>query len=374
MHPRHQHHSAYPQAIPKKSRVSAMGLPTLPRTSALKIMATLVAIVLALSFTLSLHAQDTAAGGTGPENALVPNTERTVLDPGETRWYTFLYDEGVDGDNEPSDALAELEMDRPGSIDFEVWTEDDVRMWRNGEDFNPTGAGTAAFDPDSDDNRDRSRLTWVGSGAATTTWYIVVSNESDRAAAFSLSVTGPDVYFPEAGQAAVTPTSTPQTNGGAETATASATMTTTAAMQESTTASQDMTTMAGMGPASALSPTGARRTLAPGESRWYTFRYAEGADADNPSEAVVELAISRPNSIDFEVWTEENVQQWANGEDFTPTGAGTPAFAIEDGDSDNRDRRLLRWVGSGAATTTWYVIVENTSDSAASYRLTVSGP
>ena len=228
MHPRHQHHSAYPQAIPKKSRVSAMGLPTLPHTFALKIMATLAAIVLALSFTLSLHAQDTAAGGTGPENALVPNTERTVLDPGETRWYTFLYDEGADGDNEPSDALAELEMDRPGSIDFEVWTEDDVRMWRNGEDFNPTGAGTAAFDPDSDDNRDRSRLTWVGSGAATTTWYIVVSNESDRAAAFSLSVTGPDVYFPEVGQAAVNPTSTPQTSEAAETATASATMTTTA--------------------------------------------------------------------------------------------------------------------------------------------------
>lgn len=135
--------------------------------------------------------------------------------------------------------------------------------------------------------------------------------------------------------------------------------------------------MAGSGPETALTPTGERETLTPNEKRWYTFRYVEGADGDDdgdePSDALAELTMAYPDSIDFEVWTEYDVRMWANGEDFYPTGAGTPAFDDEDGDSDNRDRRLLRWVGSGEATTTWYIVVENETEAPAPYRLTVSG-
>ncbi|MEZ4617560.1 MAG: hypothetical protein R2867_18885 [Caldilineaceae bacterium] len=366
---------------------------------AILIAAMLMAMTMIIALSMPMHAESLTqqttdvTGGTGPDNALTPTGQPAMLAPGATRWYTFLYAEGADGDGEPSDAVAELEMAQPGAITFEVWTEDDVRRWQNGEDFSPTGAGTPAFDPDSSDNRDRGRLTWVGSGAATTTWYIVVMNQSDQAASFSLSVTGPDVYFPEANsasqsgavqnsqvqtdtvQSGTAQTDTVQT-GTAQTDTVQAGTAQTDTVQagNSTAVSDMQSTMNGSGPATALTPTGMRRTLAPGESHWYTFRYAEGIDAENPSEAVVEAAISRPNSIDFEVWTEDDVNRWANGEDFTPTGAGTPAFAIEDGNSDNRDRRLLRWVGSGAATTTWYVIVENSSDAPAAYRLTVTGP
>lgn len=298
---------------------------------------------------------------TGPNNALIPTGERATLGPDEMHWYTFKYVEGADEDN-PSEAIAELTMARPDSVSFEVWTEDDVHRWQNGEEFDATGAGTPAYDEDAENDRDRSRLTWVGSGAAKTTWYIVVENETLTDASYRLTVSGPEVYFPETDSvmAEAAPSSDEVAPADDEAADVQA-------MAEAV-ETEDI------GPASALTPTGARRTLAPGETRWFTFQYTAGADDDDPSEAVAELAIAKPDSINLEVWTEEDVRMWANGEEFDPTGVGSPAYALEDEDSDNRNLRLLRWVGSGAAKTTWYLIVENETDVSVPYRLTVTGP
>jgi hypothetical protein len=118
--------------------------------------------------------------------------------------------------------------------------------------------------------------------------------------------------------------------------------------------------------------------LAPREQRWYTFEYTfeEATDSGRaPSNAIVELRMAQPGSLSFEVWTQDNVRQWQNGEDFTPTGAGTPAFAVgEDATADNRDLSLLRWVGSSEASVRYYVIVQNNTDTPVAYRLTISGP
>ena len=120
---------------------------------------------------------------------------------------------------------------------------------------------------------------------------------------------------------------------------------------------------------------GQQRVLAPNEMRWYTFDYTGGADDEDPEEVIAELRMAQPGSVDFEVWTEDDVRSWQNNEDFSPTGVGTPAFTVEDDENaDNRDRTLLRWVGSGQATTTYYIVVENQQDTPAPYRLTVTGP
>ena len=134
----------------------------------------------------------------------------------------------------------------------------------------------------------------------------------------------------------------------------------------------------GTGPENAMTITGQRATLDAGAQRWYTFEYAYDpeTDSDNtPSNAIVELRMAEAGSLSFEVWSGDNVRQWQNNEDFTPTGAGTPAFAIEEGsNADNRDRALLRWVGSSEASVRYYIIVTNNTDAPAAYRLTVSGP
>ncbi|MBX3011572.1 MAG: hypothetical protein KF832_08685 [Caldilineaceae bacterium] len=307
-------------------------------------------------------------GGTGPDDALSPTGETTTLDPHARRWYVFKYDYTV-GEN-PSQVIAELQMDEPGSISFEVWSQDDLNRWRNGEDFTPTGAGTPAFAIGAGaDNRDRTLLRWAGGSRATVTYYLIVENNTDNPMNYTLTVNGPTVSFPAM-----------STDMSGTTTMTDTTMADTAIMTE--TAAMDTSAMpvGGTGPDDALTPTGQRTTLAAGERRWYTFKVdfdeAENDDdlVDNDaSEALAELRMAAPGSVSFEVWSQDDVDRWRNGEDFTPTGAGTPAFAIGEGD-DDRDRSLLRWVGSAEATVTYYLLVRNNTDMPATYRLLVSGP
>jgi len=297
--------------------------------------------------------------GTGPENALSPAAETVTLDPGAIRWYTFKYD--WDGESDPSEVIAELQMEEAGSISFEVWSQDDLQRWQNGEDFTPTGAGTpAVVFGDENTDRDRARLRWVGSSAATVTFYLLVENNSDSSAAYMLTITGDTISFPMAQMS--------------ESSVMSDTMAMTETMAMTMTEEPAMITMPmGTGPADAMTPTGQQATIEVDESRWYSFKYSWDGESD-PSNAIVELRMADAGMVSFEVWSEEDVAMWEDGVDFTPTGAGTPAFTLRSSDSgSSRDRTLLRWVGSGEETVTYYVIVENNSDAPADYRLTVSG-
>ncbi len=332
--------------------------------------------------TVASPVETTMGGGTGPDDALTPTGQRTTLAAGEQRWYTFGY--GSDDEDDVSQAMAELRMAQPGSVSFEVWSQDDVNRWRNGEDFTPTGAGTPAFAiGEGDDNRDRSLLRWAGSSTASAIYYIIVQNNTDGDAFYRLTVTGFTVSFPApAGVAATTEMTDTAEMADPAVMTETAIITETAAMTDSAemTETAVMTEeMAGSsGPENAGAITGQRETLAAGEQRWYTFAYTYDEETDDdgvPSNVMVELRMAQPDSVSFEVWSGDNVTQWQNSEDFTPTGTGTPAFAIgEDEDADNRDRSLLRWVGSAETMARFYVIVENNTDADASYRLTISGP
>lgn len=316
--------------------------------------------------TASSTMTDTAMmGGSGPENALTPGGEQTTLAPRERRWYIFKYDDDAAGD--PTNVIAELRMDQPGSVSFEVWSEQNLRQWQNGEDFTPTGAGTPAFaieEGSNTDNRDRSLLRWVGGGRATTLYYLIVENNTDTPVNYTLTVSGPTVSFPgiAAGTAMTMTMGMTGTTGMVDTGSMAGAM------------------MGGTDAGNAVTPTGQRTTLAPRERRWYTFKYnfdqEENANDDtvenDASEVIAELRMAQAGALSFEVWSQDDVSRWQNGEDFTPTGAGTPAFAIGEGD-DDRDRTLLRWVGSGEATVTYYLIVQNNTDETVTYRLSVMG-
>lgn len=305
-------------------------------------------------------------GGSASENALTPGGEQTTLAPRERRWYIFKYDYDADA-GDPTNVIAELRMDQPGSVSFEVWSAQNLRQWQNGEDFTPTGAGTPAFaieEGSNTDNRDRSLLRWVGGGRATTLYYLIVENNTDTPVSYTLTVSGPTVSFP-----------------GVATSTAmTSTMPMTGTTDMGNTDSMTGAMLGGTDAGNAVTPTGQRTTLAPRERRWYTFKYnfdqEENANDDtvenDASEAIVELRMAQAGALSFEVWSQDDVSRWENGEDFTPTGAGTPAFAIGEG-NDDRDRTLLRWVGSGEATVTYYLIVQNNTDETVTYRLSVMG-
>ena len=129
----------------------------------------------------------------------------------------------------------------------------------------------------------------------------------------------------------------------------------------------------GYGPESAVTPNNGWNSLAPGESRWYTFHYDYDQIADEATETIVELKSQYEDSVGFEVWTPRTVQHWINGDDtdtWNPVGGGSKVSEQTGEDSD--DTTLL-WVSNGSVSETYYVIVTNARDTESTYDLSISG-
>jgi len=116
---------------------------------------------------------------------------------------------------------------------------------------------------------------------------------------------------------------------------------------------------AGTGPGDALTPAGQWTSLATGQQAWYAFRY-EG----DGSQILVRMSVAPANSAAFEVWTPDQVQQWAAGNKVSPIGRGSV---------DNSLGGDLVWAGKFNTPGTYYVIVSQTGSVPANYSLQVSG-
>jgi len=138
-----------------------------------------------------------AATATGPESAVMPASGNVRIEPGTWQWYSFRpqIPFGAEEDEtavvtDPTDATIDAVLRaQSGNVDFEVWSSDNLNAWRNGVDFDPTGAGTVNEFMNGDP------LSWQGSFERGGTYYLIVKNQSSEAAIYSLSVTG-DVSFP----------------------------------------------------------------------------------------------------------------------------------------------------------------------------------
>lgn len=111
-----------------------------------------------------------------------------------------------------------------------------------------------------------------------------------------------------------------------------------------------------------------------GESLWYSFPYVghleyEEADGEEQvlwasSEVQIWLDADPDESVTFSIWTEEQVKQWAAGEEVEPLGRGA-ASDYAPGD--------LFWAGSFGTTGEYYVVVENESSGDAYFQLGIAG-
>jgi len=145
--------------------------------------------------------------GTGTDNAGAPFDCWVALNAHQSHWYKFRYGYNADQDDTPNQATVKLAMDNAGCVGFEVWTQERLTRTQNaGSDdddklLGPVGAGTpeyAAIERDSSSNKNQnpSKLIWVGSQEASTTFYVVVKNHRDFACAYKLSISGFSVSFP----------------------------------------------------------------------------------------------------------------------------------------------------------------------------------
>jgi len=117
-----------------------------------------------------------------PEDPLSPIGKQLTIAVGERHWYAFR-DEG-------DDATIQIRADTTPDhcLTFQLWTTDQLRLWRLNETFRPVGQGTANALLKAD-------LFWSGSFVKSGTYYVIV--EHDRAqpdsCTYRLTVTGDDV-------------------------------------------------------------------------------------------------------------------------------------------------------------------------------------
>jgi hypothetical protein len=179
----------------------------------------LVGVLLAVLVVTPAWASTPAMPATGITNAGGPLPGWVTIEPGATQWYRFKYSyDNSDKDNEPFQAIVELEKAAPANVIFEVWTpgrlnapllDPSIDRDEQGAVREPVGMGTPMYVDTVWHNEGPAHhqhrhyvdvynpmcLTWAGAAKATDTYYIVVKNKGTETATYTLSVHGPSVSF-----------------------------------------------------------------------------------------------------------------------------------------------------------------------------------
>lgn len=324
----------------------------------------------------SALAQDmTSTPGAGPGDALMPADGVVSIGPGQWQWYVFrsqvpvsVEDDDEDVVTDPADATVNAALRvRSGNVDFEVWSANDLNNWYNDSDFDPMGVGTTnEFLPGDP-------LFWEGSFEGNSNYYLIVMNRSAQTSYYALDITG-DVAFPSTlalstGMEAVAQTQEP--------AVASEEMALTVDMPaEAAEDTPAMTSQVGFDASSAAMPAAGVVRIAPGQWQWYTFSsqaLEPAADNEDVKPGVVNFETAtidaalrvQSGNVDFEVWSLDDLNDWANSVEFEPTGAGTTNEFLP-GDP-------LFWQGSFEGRYTFYLIVMNRGTEPATYSLDITG-
>ena len=322
-------------------------------------------------------AQDISAGaGSGPGSAVRPTANTVEIAPGTWQWYAFrsqvpVKAEEADDTVGVAPVLSEAVIDatvrvQSGSVDFEIWSANDLNNWINNSDFDATGAGSVneeiAGDP----------LFWQGAFTTNSTLYLIVMNRGTQAATYNLDITG-NVAFPT--ELVLNGTAQPAVAQVAEPVMSTGEMALTVETPAAATTSDApmMATMA-TGPESAVMPAAGNVQIAAGTWQWYKFVSQVPVNVDAKGKDVVDVvdtakidAILREVSgnVDFEVWSADNLNDWINSTDFDATGAGSTNESIS-GDP-------LFWEGAFTTNNVYYLIVMNRGSQPATYNLNVTG-
>ncbi len=255
------------------------------------------------------------------------------LTAGESRWVSFEYL----GDG--SQIEIRMYVDAVDNAAFSVWTPEQLRQLAAGEEVEPVGRGSV-------DPYTGCCLIWSGSFGEGGTYQVALEGVGSGTAHYQLEITGDGVWVlePESESGASEPEDGQIVEVEDETT------------EVVETAANGVT--GGTGPDDALTISDEYVSLPAGEILWYSFECA-----GDGSQTEIWLDVEPDDSITFSVWTEEQVKQWAAGEEVEPVGRGT-ANEYEAGD--------MFWAGSFCTAGEYYVVVENGSPADASFQLGIA--
>lgn len=132
------------------------------------------ALLLAAAIML-LGGSVSAAGGSGPGDALLPVGLPQTIAPHSSQWYYFDYG----GDK--TEIVATLDDSGASGIRLSIYTPEEVKAWSNGDALTPIGVGGPMQGHD---------LGWVGRFNFGGRFFAVASNDSDANVTISVRVTG----------------------------------------------------------------------------------------------------------------------------------------------------------------------------------------
>jgi hypothetical protein len=334
----------------------------------------IMAAMLTTTVAGAAFAQDvTITPGNGPSTALQPSAGMVTIAPNSWQWYIFRSQVPVNVDSDGNDVVTRLEdatinatlRAQSGTVDFEVWSKDDLNNWVNSKDFDPMGTGTTnefiSGDP----------LFWKGSFVVNDNYYLIVMNSGPEAATYALDIAG-NVGFPS--DMALDSMMPSIMND--ESVMSSGEMALTVDLPVEATTVDLATTMptAGYGPETALMPAVGNVMIAPNSWQWYSFRTqlpvnvdADGNDiVTNPEDATVQAALRiQSGDVNFEIWSQNDLNNWYNSKDIDGLGMGT--------ENEFLSGNPLFWKGSFKGNDVYYLIVQNDSAQPAYYSLDISG-
>jgi hypothetical protein len=119
------------------------------------------------------------------------------------------------------------------------------------------------------------------------------------------------------------------------------------------------------GPDEAGAPSGMWTKIGVDEEHWYRF-HDEGEEDE---ECHVSMKMVPNGKVAFEVWTEDNLQDWADEEEFDAVGAGSRSCGCEAEDELGR----FNWCGSFVQAGDYWVVVTNDNDDVSYYTLDITG-
>lgn len=277
--------------------------------------------------------------------------EWTQLGAGASHTIEVHYDAIEENGDIVSETVVELEMGSTNSVAFDVYTADQYVEFVAGEDVKPIGRGNLKSDQ-TGNSFHNTKLLWANRTVSSETFHIRIKNRGAGSSSYRIHINGKGTSVK--GMDAV---------AAAAPAAESASVARSAVAADVKAAPAEA--LIADGPDTAIGAAMNAGTLAAGETRWYTFKYDYDHSSDKPAkDATVAVKMNEKDSVSFEVWTSEQVRQWALGEDISAVGAGS---VFKDVDT------TLIWVGSAAASDRYYVLVENETDSPAGFNIEISG-
>lgn len=296
-----------------------------------------------------------AEEGGGPDLAMVPTGEWTIIEEGQYQWYTFYFDFDEDYETEPIEIR--MYTDIYDGATLTVRNVEQANMWRDDGTQEHFGCCTMV-DIDKDEDGKADYAMWAGTLRSSGQYYIVVEH--------ARNVEGPVAYrFTMSGRGFSFPTAASATEMVAEPTT------TPAEPVAETTPPIVLSGLNGTGPDYALAPTGEETIINDGEFHWYAFQF------DYDDEELME-----PVEIRFYGWPSEGAtltvrnadqaEQWRQEGEHLHFGCCT--LVDEDEDEDGIKDYAV-WAGNLRESGTYYIVVEHAKNMSGpvSYHFVLTG-